>query len=79
MHDPDPDPDGALGVTLAMEDFAAPESMSDADLRLAWRRSSVALQQAGSVTAQLLVVQQRQRYLDELERRNPTGLSGWLT
>jgi len=78
MHGADPDPTEALGAMLATEDFAAPESMSDAALRLAWRRSYVALQQAGSVPAQLVVVQQRQRYLDELERRDPSGLSGWL-
>jgi len=53
--------------------------MSDADLCLEWRRSYLALQSSGSVTAQLLVVQQRQRYLDELERRNPSGLSVWLS
>jgi hypothetical protein len=80
MHGADPatDPDGALGDTFAMEDLAAPESMSDAALQLAWRRSYDALQQAGSVTDRLLVVQQRQRYLDELDRRSPSGLSGWL-
>lgn len=56
-----------------------PEAMSDADLCREWRKSYVMLQQSGSVAAQLLVVQQRQRYLDELERRNASGLSGWLS
>lgn len=59
-------------------DGSTPESMSDAAICRAWRRSYLLLQRAGSVTARMVVVQQRQRYLDELERRNPTGLSGWL-
>jgi len=78
VTDPETDADGAPGTTVAVEDLAAPESMSDADLHLAWRRSYDALQRAVSVTDQLLVVQRRQRYLDELERRHPSGLSGWL-
>ena len=80
MHTADLDPLEALATTPTEPDglSSAPESMSDDALCLAWRRSYVDLQRSGSVTAQLLVVQERQRYLDELERRNPSGLSDWL-
>lgn len=82
-HRVEPDLDVATteATTLpsADADTPAPESMSDAALCKAWRRSYVLLQRSGSLTARLLVVQQRQRYLDELERRNPSGLSGWLS
>ena len=76
-----PSPLPVIGTTPPSADGPAskPESMSDADLCQEWRRSYVMLQRSGSVAAQLLVVQQRQRYLDELERRNAPGLSGWLS
>jgi hypothetical protein len=84
---PTPASDSASGfdspawTTLPKADdpTSKPESMSDADLCREWRRSYGVLQRSGSVPARLLVVQQRQRYLDELERRNPSGLSVWLS
>lgn len=44
----------------------------------AWRRSYVILQRAEAVPCILAVVQQRQRLLDEMARRNPEGMSRWL-
>jgi len=82
-HHPERDLDGVMiedpPLPNAGAEMPVPESMSDAALCKAWRRSYVLLQRSGSLTARLLVVEQRQRYLDELERRNPSGLSGWLS
>jgi hypothetical protein len=55
-----------------------PASMDDEELCWAWRVSFVALQRAPSVTARLQVVQKRQAYLDELDRRNADGLAAWF-
>ena len=76
---PDFDPGARTEPQNAHFPMLKPESRSDADLCREWRRSYGMLQRSGSVSAQLLVVQQRQRYLDELERRNPSGLSVWLS
>ncbi|MFG1814476.1 hypothetical protein ACGFIF_11975 [Kribbella sp. NPDC049174] len=53
-------------------------SLDDEALCLAWRRSFVLLEDARSAMARLSVVEQRQRYLDELDRRSPEGLAAWL-
>ena len=61
---------------------AVPEelpALDDDELCLAWRRSFQMLNAAGSPGERLLLVEQRQRYLDELERRSPDGLTNWLT
>jgi hypothetical protein len=52
--------------------------MSDAELCQAWRRSYVSLQAARGLRVRALVVHTRQLLLDELERRDPAGLSAWL-
>jgi len=54
-------------------------ALDDDELCLAWRRSFLLLNAAGSPGERLLLVEQRQRYLDELERRSPVGLASWLT
>jgi hypothetical protein len=56
----------------------APENLDDDDLCLAWRRSYVVLQRTHTPATRLQVVEVRQSYLDELERRNALGLSAWL-
>lgn len=68
---------------LAVAGFEQPgnaslDSLDDAALCRAWRRSYSALHHAESMPAILQVVATRQCYLDELERRNPTGLAAWL-
>jgi hypothetical protein len=63
------------------EQIRAPQELrhlDDASLCLAWRRSFVLLHQRTSVIKQMSLVQQRQEYLDELERRSPYGLAAWL-
>jgi hypothetical protein len=53
--------------------------LTDAELCQAWRASSHALKKQGAdLTQQAQLVATRQEYLDELERRNPTGFLRWL-
>lgn len=52
--------------------------LDDEALCLAWRRSFVRLEAARSAAERLAVVEQRERYLDELQRRHPHGLAAWL-
>ena len=54
-------------------------TLDDAALCLAWRRSFVVLEAAVSIESRMTVVQQRQVYLDELERRCPGGIAAWLS
>lgn len=56
-------------------------ALSDGDLCYAWRVSFLALQRLAdqqNTLAQSRVVELRQLYLDEMERRNPQGFSRWL-
>ena len=55
-----------------------PWLLDDYALCCAWRRSYVVLEHPHPPETYLRVVQQRQLYLDELERRNPTGLAAWF-
>lgn len=55
-----------------------PQAMDDATLCFAWRTSYVALQKPWSLPLRLRIVQRRQEFLDEFERRNSGGLSAWL-
>jgi hypothetical protein len=65
----------ALSGETGCED---PHLLDDRALCLAWRRSFIALEQCRSVAMRVRVVQLRELYLEELERRNPAGLSAWL-
>jgi hypothetical protein len=51
---------------------------STADLCLQWRDSYEALRQARTDKQRLHIVIERQRCLDELDRRDPEGLQAWL-
>jgi hypothetical protein len=53
-------------------------SMGTRELVRDWRRSYVALEQASDSATKMALVQARQEFLDELERRNPDGLHEWL-
>jgi hypothetical protein len=71
------DVDGPLGEEPgALEDLG---DLSDRQLCRAWRKSYFDLTRSRSLPASLRIVQARQEYLDELERRSPHGLSAWLT
>lgn len=68
VEDPEPAPDMPEEPWL-LDDYA---------LCCAWRKSYLVLERPHSPSTHLLVVERRQLYLDELERRNPTGLAEWL-
>ncbi len=57
---------------------APPITISTAELCRQWQDSHEALRRATSADARLRIVQARQRCLDELEKRDPEGLSAWL-
>lgn len=51
---------------------------SDDEILRAWQQSYAVLQQPLSPTTRMAVVNLRAAYLDELELRNPSGVSSWL-
>lgn len=57
---------------------AAVRQLSNQELCLEWRRSFTALQLATGPTDRMRVVEVRQLYLDEMERRSPAALQAWL-
>jgi hypothetical protein len=57
---------------------SAARALTDHDLCRAWCTSFDVLQSASGVEARARVVSLRQAYLDELDRRDPLGLSAWL-
>jgi hypothetical protein len=59
-------------------DRADVRTLDDAALCLAWRRSFVRLEAQRGMAARLAVVEQRQRYLDELQRRHGDAFQAWL-
>jgi hypothetical protein len=63
---------------VAMPHRPAPTAMNVEELCWAWRRSYVRLQSCRTVAEVVQVVAERQQCLDEMERRNPGGLSAWL-
>lgn len=54
------------------------ESLGLDELCHAWRASYGDLQRAQTRWTREQIVEMRQSYLDELERRNPTGFAAWL-
>lgn len=53
--------------------------LSDDQLARRWKYTSIAVRSTWRTTAELLLlVQERQRLLDELERRDPDGFALWL-
>jgi hypothetical protein len=54
------------------------ESVDTRELVRDWRRSFVALEHAADPATKMALVNARQAFLDELERRDPTGLQEWL-
>jgi len=54
-------------------------ALGDDELARRWRSTTVAVQSSWRTPAEvLLVVQERQRLLDEIDRRDPEGFSRWL-
>jgi hypothetical protein len=54
------------------------DELTDEQLCQAWRASYTALQQQSSASHKMATVAERQEYLDEFERRNPSGFVAWL-
>ncbi|MGY4768734.1 hypothetical protein ACXC9Q_17625 [Kribbella sp. CWNU-51] len=52
--------------------------LTTAELCRQWQESYEALRVATTAAARLRIVEARQHYLDELERRDPIGLTAWL-
>jgi hypothetical protein len=52
--------------------------LTDEQLCRSWRSSFFALQERASSTSMLEDVAERQRYLDEFDRRNPRGFAAWM-
>jgi len=74
----------ARGLAYASPDYVPiqplPELrlLTDEQLCRRWRSSYVALQGPVSAARMMRTVEERQRCLDELERRNATGLAAWF-
>jgi hypothetical protein len=80
-------PAWAPGYVHSIPEWAPPQlgpdlhRLTTEDLCQAWCASYLVLVERSSGTANkamLATVEERQRYLDELERRNATGLAAWL-
>ena len=63
---------------VAMQQIPDLPGLNDEQLCQGWRASYMALQQQPSTTQTIATVAQRQRYLDEFDRRNPSGFAAWL-
>jgi hypothetical protein len=54
-------------------------ALTDEQLSGGWQTSSRALRRRTSPAQKVAVVEERQTYLEEFERRNPSGFAAWLT
>lgn len=75
---PAEDQDSFEPVQPAEPEPADLRTLDDAALCLAWRRSFVRLGTQRGAAARLAIVEQRQRYLDELQRRHGEAFQSWL-
>ncbi|QCW49328.1 hypothetical protein FE634_00870 [Nocardioides dongxiaopingii] len=57
---------------------AVVEILDDHELTRGWRHSHQRLRVAADVGSRLALVNLRQAYLDEMERRHPVGFASWL-
>jgi hypothetical protein len=68
----------SVPASLSDQPSVALDALTDEQLCRAWRASYAALQRQSSAARAVTAVAERQRYLDELERRNPDGFAAWL-
>lgn len=73
-----PDAEALEPVQQVEREPADVRTLDDAALCLAWRRSFVRLESQRGAAARLAIVEQRQRYLDELQRRHGAAFQSWL-
>lgn len=57
----------------------APCELTDEQLSREWQTSSRSLRARASSAQKVAIVEERQTYLEEFERRNPSGFAAWLT
>jgi hypothetical protein len=65
-------------LRLFPDRLADRKALTTAELCRQWQDSYEALRGAATAAARLRIVETRQHYLDELERRDPSGLRAWL-
>lgn len=70
--------DLAAGMTFPLLP-PAPCPLTDEQLSRGWRTSARTLRRRISPAQKVAIVEERQTYLAEFERRNPTGFAAWLT
>ena len=68
----------ASSVYVALPQIPDLPELTDEQLCQGWRASYMTLQQELTTSQTIETVAQRQRYLDEFARRNPTGFAAWL-
>ena len=73
-----PLPVGPVDGDPADVDLAVTDGLTDADLCMAWRSSYVALDRAVGPSEKLRAVEVREVILDELGRRDASGLEAWF-
>jgi len=78
-----PAPDTAPQAQVPLQRAPIPTApnvrlVTDQRLRGAWRTSFLVLQTRPRASDVVAIAEERQRYLDEFERRNPKGFEAWL-
>ncbi|HET9841250.1 MAG TPA: hypothetical protein VFQ01_04520 [Nocardioides sp.] len=68
-----------LGFVTLPTPPPGPWALTDEQLSRGWQTSARTLRRRISPAQKVAVVRERQRYLEEFERRNPTGFEAWLT
>jgi hypothetical protein len=66
------------GYVVVLTPPAAPCAFTDEQLSRVWQASSRTLRRRTSPAQKVAVVEERQSYLEEFERRNPSGFEAWL-
>lgn len=68
-----------LGFVTLPTPPPGPWALTDEQLSRGWQTSARTLRRRISPAQKVAVVRERQRYLEEFERRNPSGFEAWLT
>jgi hypothetical protein len=56
-----------------------PQALTDEQLSRSWQTSAWAMRRRISTAQKVALVEERHIYLEEFERRNPSGFAAWLT
>ena len=71
-------PNAGTRASAELEPVPDLDELTDEQLCRGWRASYAALRRQSSALHVTATVAERQRYLDEIERRNPSGFAAWL-